>query len=149
MLQNWFSTFLRKLLFLVSFQDFDLQKPTEIKLFRLWNYQKTIPHGQKLLGAYFKTYFDWKIMYVCYVCILCMYSMYVFYVCILCMYSIHVLYACILCKDSIHAFYVCILCVYSTSVFDTCIEYMYSIYVLYTCILWAFSRPTGAFRAQK
>ena len=26
-----------------------------------WECQQTIPHGPKLLGAYFKTYFDWKI----------------------------------------------------------------------------------------
>ena len=26
----------------------------------LWVYQKTIPHGQKLLGAYSKVHFDWK-----------------------------------------------------------------------------------------
>ena len=27
--------------------------------FRLWEYQKTISHGRKLLGAYFKAYFGW------------------------------------------------------------------------------------------
>ena len=27
----------------------------------LWEYQKTIPHGQKLLGAYSKAHFDWNI----------------------------------------------------------------------------------------
>ena len=32
-----------------------------MKLFRLWEYQKTIPHGQKLLGAYSKAHFEWKI----------------------------------------------------------------------------------------
>ena len=42
------------------FKTLNLKKLIEIKLFRLWEYQKTIPHGQKLLGAYFKTYFDWK-----------------------------------------------------------------------------------------
>ena len=29
--------------------------------FQALGVSKTIPHGQKLLGAYFKTYFDWKI----------------------------------------------------------------------------------------
>ena len=28
--------------------------------FSLWEFQKTIPHGRKLLGAYFKAYFEWK-----------------------------------------------------------------------------------------
>ena len=82
-----------------------------MELFRLWEYQKTIPHGQKLLGAYFKTYFDWKVIsqLPVYVCILCMYSIHVFYV-------FYVFYVCM---------YVCILC----------IQYMYSMHVFYVCIL--------------
>ena len=27
----------------------------------VWECQKTISHGRKVLGAYFKAYFDWKI----------------------------------------------------------------------------------------
>ena len=92
--------------------------------FQGWGVSKTISHGRKLLGAYFKAYSDWKIisqlpvyaMYVCYVCILyilcivcivcmvCMYAMYVFYVCILCMYLMHALDLCILCMYSTYAF---------------------------------------------
>ena len=32
-----------------------------MKVFSLWECQKMISHGPKLLGAYFKPYFDWKI----------------------------------------------------------------------------------------
>ena len=31
-----------------------------MKVFSLWECQKAISHGRKLLGAYFKPYFDWK-----------------------------------------------------------------------------------------
>ena len=30
--------------------------------FQALGVSKTIPHGTKLLGAYFKAYFDWKII---------------------------------------------------------------------------------------
>ena len=33
----------------------------DIKVFSMWECEKTISHGRKLLGAYFKAYFDWKI----------------------------------------------------------------------------------------
>ena len=29
-------------------------------VFSHWEHHKTIPHGRKLLGAYFKAYFGWK-----------------------------------------------------------------------------------------
>ena len=31
-----------------------------MKVFSLWECQKTISHSRKLLGAYFEPYFDWK-----------------------------------------------------------------------------------------
>ena len=101
---------------LVNFQDFKPYKLIQIKLFRLWEYQKTIPHSQKLLGTYFKSYFDWKIIsqLPAYVCILRLFSIHVFYVCILCilcMYSMYVRYVCLLrmySMYSMHVFYVCI-----------------------------------------
>ena len=55
-----FDIFVKKLIFR-SFQNFKPQKLIKSKLFGLWEYQKTIPHGQKLLEAYFKAYIDWKI----------------------------------------------------------------------------------------
>ena len=32
-----------------------------MEVFSVWECQKTIYHGRKLLGAYFKAYFNWKI----------------------------------------------------------------------------------------
>ena len=55
-----FRFFLENYYFWNVFKTLSL-KNIKMRLFRLWEYQKTIPHGEKLLGAYFKTYFDWKI----------------------------------------------------------------------------------------
>ena len=42
-----------------KFGTYNLKQMIKIKLFRLWEYQKTISHGRKLLGTYFKAYSDW------------------------------------------------------------------------------------------
>ncbi len=87
----------------------------------------SIHHGRKLLGEYFKTYFDWKIiiqlpvyaMYVCYVCIL-------YILCIVCM-------VCMVCMYAMYVFYVCMLCMYSTYAFR-----------IFVCKASWLSRPPGA-----
>ena len=40
--------------------DSKLKEIIIIELFRLWEYEKTIYHGQNLLGAYIKAYFGLK-----------------------------------------------------------------------------------------
>ena len=84
-----------------------------------------------------KSLANYLCMYVCYVCILCMYSMHVFYVChvcILCMYAMYLFYVCILCLYLMYnVFYVCILCMYSTYAFR-----------IFVCKASWLNRPPGA-----
>ena len=108
---------------------------------------KTIPHGRKLLGTYFKAYFDWKIIsqLPVYVCMLCMYAMYVCYVCILYILCI-VCMVCMVCMYAMYVFYVCILCMYLMHALDLCILCMHSTYAfrIFVCKASWLSCPPGA-----
>ena len=57
---NWFWRFCIIFYFSLPFPSLKPSKLIIIELFRLWEYEKTIYHGQNRLGAYIKTFFVGK-----------------------------------------------------------------------------------------
>ena len=115
------------IIFCYVFKPFNLKISLILGFSLFASIKKTIPHCQKLLGAYLKAYFDLKIISQLHV-----------YVCILCMFSIHVFSLCV--------FYLCIICVYwlyrciAVSLYR-CI--VVSLYRLYRCIVVSVYRCIG------
>ena len=72
-------------------------------------------------------------MYILYVCTVCMYCMYVLYVYTVCMYCMYVLYVCTVCMYCMYVLYVCTVCMCCMYVLYVCTVCMYCVYVLYVC----------------
>ena len=62
------------------------------RFFEAKSFRFHVPKVMQVPKIIFFEYFGWKIMYVLYVCIICMYYMYILYVCMYYMCYMYVLY---------------------------------------------------------